>query len=188
MKKFRFIPIVVFLISGSFLSPPTGAQEKTKEEKEMELRMQEEIDQQKKAIADQKKAQEEVSKAMEDQGKVVDEALKQAQEQVETAPRYKDMVKIYRGNRDIPRHFDFNEEPFVITPGLEPFYGHPFGRDNERTTWDFTKSIKENSFSTDYTFEVEPTVNTMLMSVNGDCKAGDIRIRIIMPDGKEFER
>jgi hypothetical protein len=67
-----------------------------------------------------------------------------------------------------------------------PFTVSPFGGNNEKTTWDFSKSVKENSFSRDYTFDVEPTVNTVVMSVNGDCKAGEIRIRIVMPNNKTY--
>jgi Zn-dependent metalloprotease len=56
----------------------------------------------------------------------------------------------------------------------------------ERTTWDFSKSVKENTFTRDYTFDVEKTVNSVVMSVMGDCKAGDIHIKIIMPNGKSY--
>ena len=65
--------------------------------------------------------------------------------------------------------------------GGDAFYGHSMGGDTERTTWDFSKSVKENTFSRDYTFDVEKTVNTVVMSVMGDCKAGEIRIKIVMP-------
>ena len=58
--------------------------------------------------------------------------------------------------------------------------------DAERTTWDFSKSVKENSFKRDYTFDVEKTVKNVVMSVMGDCKAGEIRIKIIMPNGKNY--
>jgi hypothetical protein len=46
--------------------------------------------------------------------------------------------------------------------------------------------VKENTFSRDYTFDVEKTVKNVLMSVNGDCKAGEIRIKIVMPNGKTY--
>ena len=60
------------------------------------------------------------------------------------------------------------------------------GGDSERTTWDFSKSVKENTFSRDYTFDVEKTANTVVMSVMGDCKSGEIRIKIVMPNGKNY--
>lgn len=188
MKKIRFILIALFLISLSAVSRPAGAQEKSKEKKEKELRMQEEIDSQKKAFSEQKKAQEEVQKAMDIQKNEVDKALKEAQERVEAASKYKDMVKAYRGTGDRP-YFNvepFEGEPFIFSPGMEGLYGFSHSGDNERTTWDFSKSVKENSFSRDYTFDVEPTVKTVVMSINGDCKAGEIRIKIVMPNGKVY--
>jgi ATPase subunit of ABC transporter with duplicated ATPase domains len=188
MKKIRFILIALFLISLGALSQPAGAQEKSKEEKEKELRMQEEIDAQKKAFSEQKKAQEEAQKAIQESQKEVDKALKEAQEQVEAASKYKDMVKAYRGTGDRP-YFNvepFEGEPFIFSPGMEGLYGFSHSGDNERTTWDFSKSVKENSFSRDYTFDVEPTVKTVVMSINGDCKAGEIRIKIVMPNGKVY--
>jgi hypothetical protein len=180
MKKVGFILTAVLLISLISSFTPVTAQEKTKEEKEKELRMQEEINQQKKAIEQMKAEQD---KAFKDQKSVTEEALKQAQEQVDAVSKYQDIVRAYRGERNRPF---FNGEPFVFTPGIEGLTGHMFGDDNEKTTWDFSKSVKENSFSRDYTFDVEPTVNTVVMSVNGDCKAGEIRIKIIMPNGKTY--
>jgi hypothetical protein len=159
------------------------AQEKSKEEKEKELRMQEEIDVQKKAISEQKKAQIEVQNALQDSQKEVDKAMKEAQKQLEATGKYKDMVRVYRGTGDRPF---FNGEPFSFTPGMNDFYGMMHSGDNERTIWDFTKSVKESSFSQSYTFDVESTVNTVVMTINGDCKAGDIRIKIIMPNGKLY--
>ncbi len=144
--------------------------------------MQEEITQQKKALEQMKIEQE---KALKDQQAITEDALKHAQEQVDAASKYQDFVKVYRDRGDRNRPF-VNGEPFVFTPGIEPLMVNPFGGDNEKTTWDFSKSVKENSFSRDYTFDVESTASTVVMSVNGDCKAGEIRIKIIMPNGKTY--
>ncbi len=188
MKKIKFIFVALFLISLIVVSQPAGAQEKSKEEREKELRMQEEIDAQKKTFSEQKKAQEEAEKAIQESQKEVDKALKEAKEQVDAASKYKDMVKVYRGTGDRPffKIEPFDGEPFVFTPGMEGFNNFSHSGDNERTTWDFSKSVKEGSFSSDYTFDVEPTVKTVVMSVNGDCKAGEIRIKIVMPNGKVY--
>jgi hypothetical protein len=188
MKKIRFILLAVSLISFCALSGPLMAQEKSKEDKEKELRMQEEIDSQKKAISEQKKSQYEVQKALQESQKEIDKAMKEAQEQLEDSGKYKDMMRVFRGTGDRSR---FSVEPipgeqFMFTPGMEGFNWHSFSGDSERTIWDFTKSIKENSFSNDYTFDVEPTANTVVMTINGDCKAGEIRIKIIMPNGKTY--
>jgi len=183
MKKFRFILLSVLIVAFSSLNQPAGAQEKTKAEKEKEL--QEEIDQQKKEIAEQKKAQAEMEKAYRDQQQVVEEAMKEAQNQMKEAAQINDRVRVFRGTGESPR-FEFKGEPFVFAPGMDSWHGFSLGGDNERTTWDFTKSLKENSFTGDYTFDVEPTASNVVMSVNGDCKAGEIRIKILMPNGKIY--
>jgi hypothetical protein len=182
MKKMVFIITAIFLISAISSFQPATAQEKTKEEKEKELKMQEEIIQQKKALEQMRIEQE---KALKDQQSATEDAMEHAQEQLEEAAKYQDMFKSFkdRGSRDWPL---FNGQPFIISPGVGPFTVSPFGGNNEKTTWDFSKSVKENSFSRDYTFDVEPTVNTVVMSVNGDCKAGEIRIRIVMPNNKTY--
>ncbi len=187
MKKIRFILIAVSLISFCALSGPAVAQEKSKEEKEKELRMQEEIDLQKKAFSEQKKAQEEAQKAIQESQKEVDKELKDAQEQVEAASKYKDMVKVYRSTGDRP-YFNvepFDGEPFVFTPGMEGFNWYPRHGDNDRTSWDFSKSVKESSFSRDYVFDVDLS-SSVVMAVNGECKEGEIRIKIVMPNGKVY--
>lgn len=184
MKKIRFILTAVCLLSFCALSgPAVVAQTKSREEKEKELQMAEEIDAQKKAIAEQKKAQFEVQKALEESQKEVGEAMKEAQQEIEAAGKYKDMVRVFRGTGD--RSY-FNGEPFMFTPGMEGFSWMSHSGDSDRTIWDFTKSIKEKSFSSEYVFDVEPTASTVVMTVNGDCKAGEIRIKIIMPNGKTY--
>ena len=86
-----------------------------------------------------------------------------------------------RGNRSY--NFD---EPFVFAgQDMGGWYGHSMG-DSERTTWDFSKTVKDNTFSRDYTFDVEKTSKSVVMSVMGDCKSGEIRIKIIMPNGKSY--
>jgi hypothetical protein len=187
MKKIRFILLAVSLILFCTISGPAVAQEKSKEEKEKELRMQEEIDAQKKAITEQKKAQYEVQKELQESQKEVDKAMKEAQEQIEAAGKYKDMVKVYRGTGDRPNFKiePFAGEPFIFAPGMDGFNWYSHSGDNERTSWDFSKSIKESSFSRDYVFDVDLS-STVVMSVTGECKMGEIRIKIVMPNGKVY--
>lgn len=178
MKKIRFILLAVSLISFCAISGPAMAQEKSKEEKEKELKMQEEIDAQKKAISEQKKAQYEVQQALQESQKEVDKAMKETQQE---------MVRAYRGTGDRSRFSvePFPGEQFMFTPGMEGFNWYSHSGDNERTSWDFSKSIKESSFSRDYVFDVD-LHNTVVMSVNGECKDGEIRIKIVMPNGKVY--
>jgi len=187
MKKIRFILLAVSFVTFCAVSGPAAAQVKSKADKEKELKMQEEIDAQKKAISEQKKTEFEVQKALQESQIEVDKAMKDAQQQLEAADKYKDMVRVYRGTGDRSR---FSVEPFpgdqfMFTPGMDGFNWVSHSGDNQRTSWDFSKSVKESSFSRDYVFDVDLASN-VVMSVNGECKAGEIKIRIVMPNGKVY--
>jgi len=58
--------------------------------------------------------------------------------------------------------------------------------DSERTSLDFSKTVKESSFSRQFSFDVDKTVKNVMMSISGDCKTGEIRVKILMPGGKTY--
>ncbi len=178
MKKIKVLLLTsILLFAGSFLVQ-TLAQEKSKEEQEKDLKMQQMIENQKKAMVDQKKAQDETVFEFKKQQQDMNDYMKDVQVQVEAAKKAGDEIKIYspRGGR---------YEQFVVSPDME-FFGHAFGGNSEGTTWDFSKSVKESTFKKEYSFDVEKTASNVIMSVMGDCKAGDIDIKIIMPNGKSY--
>jgi hypothetical protein len=183
MKKFSLFLIVIFLIAAGSSFQQISAQEKTKTEQEKEQKIQQEIDQQKKAMADHKKAQAEAELSLKEQNDEVEGSLIDAKEALDNADKNRErMFRVMpRGNRS----FSF-DEPFVFNgQDMEGFFGHSMG-DSERTTWDFSKSVKDNTFSRDYSFDVEKTAKSVVMSVMGDCKTGEIRIKIVMPNGKNY--
>ncbi len=102
----------------------------------------------------------------------------------EEREKFDQAMKIFEDSRGM-RSYRSSGEPFIFTPGVE-FYGRHFGEDTERTTWEFSKYIKESSLSRSYTIDVEPTVNSVVMAVIGDCKVGEIRIKILMPNNKVY--
>jgi hypothetical protein len=189
MKKRSLILAVVFLISAGTSFQGVKAQEKSKEEREKELQMEEAIKVQKRAMADQKKAQEELKKVMEGHQNQMDEAMKNYRVVWEDSNRFNRAFRIYE---DLGRNRSYwngeliegYREPFIVSPRVDLFTH--FSGDSESTSWDFSKNIKESSFSREYVFDVESTVNTVVMAVNGDCKTGEIRIKIIMPTGKTY--
>lgn len=184
MKKINLLLLVVFLLTAGSFFQKVIAQEKTKAELEQEQKIQQEIDLQKKAWADQKKVQAEAEAALEEQQAVnIDNLTKEVQVRVQSAGKAGDAVRFYnqRGNRS----YQYGE-PFMWSPDNEVIFGHGMGGDSERTSWDFSKSVKENTFSKDYSIDVEKSVNTVVMSIVGDCKAGEIRIKIVMPNGKNY--
>ena len=184
MKKYSLFLIVIFLISTVSSFQQLSAQEKTKEEQEKDAQMQKSIEKQKKAMADQKKAMSEADQNLKDSQVELDYSVNKAGEILDNADkeRTKIFMSMPRGNRS----WNFDAPYNLDNPDMQEFYGHSFGGDAERTTWDFSKSVKDNTFSGDYTFDVEKTAKTVVMAVMGDCKAGDIRIKIVMPNGKNY--
>lgn len=178
MKNKGFIITVLFLLSVLISGQNMIAQEKTQEEKEKEAKLQLAIEQQKKAMAEQKKV-------MEVQAKEQEKALQELE--VVGSRSDANLSRIGR-MRSTGGGWD-NFEPSVYVTGPEFSNGMFFGRgggDGERTTWDFSKNVKESTFSKQYSFDVEKTVGTVVMSVMGDCKAGEIRVKIVMPGGKTY--
>jgi hypothetical protein len=184
MKKYSLFLIVILLISVGSSFQRVTAQEKTKEEQEKDLKIQKDIDLQKKAMAEQKKAITVEVQNFKKQHEEIDSSMNEASDELENADR--ERAKIFmtlpRGNRS----FKY-DEPFIFSgDDISGFYGHSLGGDTERTTWDFSKTVKDKTFSSDYTFDVEKTSKSVVMSVMGDCKSGEIRIKIVMPNGKNY--
>jgi hypothetical protein len=175
MKRRILYLTAIFIVSVFFSGFVVNGQEKTQEQKEKELKLQQAIDQQKKAMAEQKKAEEEAQKALQE---IVVEGFKSSGS----------VNEIYRRGTPSRSGREYYDQ-YLISPGIEfsgaSFYGRG-GGDNERTTWDFSKYVKESTFSKQYSFDVEKTASTVVMSVMGDCKAGEIRVKIIMPGGKTY--
>jgi hypothetical protein len=55
-----------------------------------------------------------------------------------------------------------------------------------RISWDFSRSIIDNSSSKEYAFEVEKEMKSVSMSISGMCKSGEIKIVILMPGSKSY--
>ncbi len=161
-----------------------SSQEVLKEEKQTEEEILKAIDEQKKAMVRQKKAEEDALVIIRKNNMVdAERHFKDMQMEIENDSILRDRFRYIDGR--LGRAFSY-ETPYEFAyPDIPSFYGHSFD-DEERTTWDFSKSVKENTFSRDYSFFVEKNVKTVVMSVMGDCKGGEIRIKIIMPGGKNY--
>ena len=122
-----------------------------------------------------------LQKAQED----IDKSLKDINVEVEVEASDEADRDVRAHVNRIDRSFRW-EEPHVFTPGVEPFYFHGFDGDNESTSWEFSRKVKEKTLKSEYTFDVEKTANSVVMSVMGDCKAGEIRVKIVMPGGKTY--
>jgi hypothetical protein len=180
MKKSVLFLIAIFLIATGSSLQQLSAQAKNKEEQEKEIRIQRTIEDQKRSMADQKRAQEEALQNLQEA-----EALDSINLEVELEDAGMADRAVRARVKRIDRSFNF-AEPYVFTPGVEPFYFHGFDGDNESTSWEFSRKVKEKTLKSEYTFDVEKTANSVVMSVMGDCKAGEIRIKIVMPSGKTY--
>jgi hypothetical protein len=177
MKKYSLFLLVIFLLSTLSYQQAT-AQEKAKTDKDKEIKMQQSIEQQKKAMYEQKKALDDSQKNL-DENTDADIELNEAQDDFDNVDR--ERTKIFMNMRNGNRfNFDY---PMVLGGDMD-FSGHM--GDSERTSWDFSKTIKDNTFSENYSFDVQKTAKSVVMSVMGDCKSGEIRIKIIMPSGKNY--
>lgn len=180
MKKIYALSLAFFLITTGSSFQIITAQEKTETEKEL----QDAIKEQKKAINEQKKAQEESN--LEKVHQDIEELKNMENDfQFDFQSDNPGDVRVYRrrgsGSVIVPTPPDAPNAPYMFSYGR-----HGFGGDTERTTWDFSKSVKETSFKRDYSFDVEKTAKTVVMSINGDCSAGEIAIKILTPGGKSF--
>jgi hypothetical protein len=148
-------------------------------EKLKEYQLQQAIELQKKAMADEKKTQDLQMKYV---MPVIVDSLRNYY------GRGTDALNFSRSNRRSSgsnNNFGF-EDPYIISPGIEYAFSYGHGGDSERTTWDFSKQVKETSFSRNYSFDVEESASTVVMSVMGDCRSGSIRVKILMPGGKVY--
>jgi hypothetical protein len=183
MKKSSLLLNAIFLIILCFSAIPLNAQEKTATEKEQQLKLQQAIDLQKKALAEQKKAQEQTLKELE---RLRLDTIRGFGRGGEGQNFYRSRV---RSSGNLIEAFD---DPMVITGGQ----GGPGGSgysvfldrrgDSERTTWDYSKQVKESTYSNELSFDVDKTATSVSMSLMGDCKSGQIRVKIVMPNGKVY--
>ncbi len=173
----------LLLVSGISLQPSMG-QEKTKEDKDREYMIQQEIDRKKKEMSEaQKRVLEESRKQLEEQQKTVDQALENLQNGKDAGMDMNEYFRIFRNYGDK----SFNPgDTWIFNPGMGSYYGHGFGSDSERTSWNFERSVKDDSFARDYIMDVGKSARTVVMSVNGDSKTGSIKIKILSPDGKVY--
>jgi hypothetical protein len=184
MKRFRIILTVLFLVAASSAS----MQGQSKAEKDRQKEIEKAISDQKKAMAQQKKDMEQQQKDMEDQ-QVDSKEMEQAMKDLERLKNLDIDVHVDdQGNPSIYR-WGNRSQLFMPTPPNPPdaprFHFYGVG-DEEGTSWVLSKSVQEDSFQKEYSFEVDKNAKSVVMSVNGDCKAGEIRIKILTPQGRTY--
>ena len=162
-----------------------SAQDKTKRKRKEKCRFNSKLKIRKKQWQNRRKLRQKLLKNLQEAQEDIDESLKDINVEVEVEAADEADRDVRAHINRIDRSFRW-EEPYVFTPGVEPFYFHGFDGDNESTSWEFSRKVKEKTLKSEYTFDVEKTANSVVMSVMGDCKAGEIRVKIVMPGGKTY--
>ncbi|HLP74689.1 MAG TPA: hypothetical protein VK155_17415 [Bacteroidales bacterium] len=179
MKNLKTLT-AIFLVTALFSGMISQAQDK-KTDPQREEELLKAIDEQKKAMYDHQKALEDQQKDLQDQ-----------QKDIEMINRERDYNFDFQdnGNMKVFRRRGNGSDNFSImvpnVPDPPMIIGNHWFGDNEMTSWEFAKNVKESSFKKEYSFDVEKTAKSVSMSVNGDCKAGEIRVKILNPQGKTY--
>ncbi len=188
MKRIRLFLITVLLVTTGSFSGTIFAQEGT--EKQVDKEREEEL---LKAINEQKKALQEQRQEQEKAKKEIEENMRELEKLGDYDFDYEfnegdNNFRIYRrpGRSVNPDVFVVPDIPNVPNAPNVFIGSHGFFGDNGGTSWDFTKSVKESSFKKEYAFDVEKTVKNVSMAISGDCKAGEIRIKVLTPQGKTY--
>lgn len=184
MKNRTSIIVAVLVLILGINTQPSMGQERSSDDRERDHRIQQEIDRKKKEMADaQKRTLEESRKKLEEQQQTVDKALENLENGRDAGV---DMDEFYRNFRYYGEKSFNLGEPWMYNPAPGSYFGHGYVADSERTTWEFVRSVKEDSFRRDYIIDVGKSVKTVMMSINGDSKDGSIKIKILSPDGKVY--
>jgi hypothetical protein len=183
MKRVNLLFVVfIFLILCS-LSRTGIAQDKTREETERELEMLKSINRHKKSLVEEQRALDEMNRNIDERHIEIEKILEDVDLEGLDTVITKKIRRNFRSTGSRPF-----EDQFVFSygPGMDPFVFSHGSSEGEKTSWNFSKSVKESSFSKDYAFDVEKTAKSVSMSVMGDCKSGEIKIGIYMPGGKKY--
>lgn len=79
--------------------------------------------------------------------------------------------------------YDHNGNFFLQEATLPGYF--KVGSDNS-TSVEYSRRLKESTMSKDFKFEIEQDAKRASVSVSGSCEVGEIRIQIMMPNGKEY--
>lgn len=129
----------------------------------------------------------EETKKKQEEEKMLQEAL---QEKKKAEELYRNRMIDIRTLRNELEEADKTVEFF--SPGSGYAVGYPegyvgvLGRSQNTESLEYRKTVKESSFTKELPFDVEEGSRSVSISVSGDCKEGEIRIKILMPGGKTY--
>jgi hypothetical protein len=163
MKSKFGILVILSLVLASFSLTAYSQTKEEQEEKKKEMLQQEQI---------LRKEQMEKQKALEER-----EMVRIRNEELQRAVR--DAREAYSSGWTVT-------EPLVIGSDGDLKGIYFMGGSQNSSSLQFSKKVKEASFTKDLTFEIEEDARRASISVSGMCEEGEIRIWIAMPDNKPY--
>jgi len=161
----RYLLLSLFLAAAGLLLPDMLYAQKTgtttvstKEKKEVEVTARE---------------QAELARKLQEQ---------QRQMQIQVIDQVRSQLDSVRG-RQVYRHIPAGEMDLYFYTGSSQ---GSQSRGMPRTSWDFSRTMSDNSSVKEYTFDVEKDMRNLSVSVSGMCRKGEIRIAIMMPGNKAY--
>ena len=149
---------ISFLLA--FGSVETFAQTKEEEEKKkQEMMMQKKIEEEKRITREER------------------ERIRIRQDDIERAVR--DAREAYTEAWTLPNQV-------MVSTGTDLDNIYFLGGSQSSSSLQYTKNVKEASFTKEFEFEIEKDTKRASINVNGMCKEGEIRIKITMPSGKTY--
>jgi len=149
---------ISFLLA--FGSVETFAQTKEEEEKKkQEMMMQKKIEEEKRIAREER------------------ERIRIRQDDIERAVR--DAREAYTEAWTLPNQV-------MVSTGTDLDNIYFLGGSQSSSSLQYTKNVKEASFTKEFEFEIEKDTKRASINVNGMCKEGEIRIKITMPSGKTY--
>lgn len=122
------------------------------------------------------------------QEKLQMEKAKVLEERERTKVREKEFEEaLERSRKEYARTMVYPDQVYVTT-GKDNIIDNVYfmGGSQSSSSLQFSRVIKEGSFTKDLTFEVEEDARRASINVSGMCEEGEIRIWIAMPDGKPY--
>ncbi len=175
--KTKIFFLIISLLTAGFVTNGLAGQEKTLTQKEKELQQ---------AIEMQKKLMQEKAKAIEEAAGDIQVVISDERKEYESQEGQIDPMRRTRPSGFSGRE-SFDGSVFYIPGNVPGSFGYfRGGGDSERTSLDFSRSLKESSVNQQIPFTVENNVKNVVMNIIGDCKSGEIKINILMPGGKTY--
>ncbi len=138
------------------------------------------------AYAQSREEEEKKKQQMVGEQKALEEKQKALEEKVRVEIRTDDVARAVREARDAYSESWTVHDPVILSTGSGMDNIYFYGGSSVSSSLEYTRTVKETSFTKDYEFAVEEGSNRASIKVSGTCKEGEIRIKISMPSGKTY--